>query len=129
MVDKTEKFHTAVDFLPVLELKTEQWPFYDEIVYDEMVWDREYYLNFGFTLALTLEIAHMTYYKLSATFTFLKLGFGVQDIGFEDAGTVCSQFYTDSKLFQTSLLLETNSKPCGYNWFEPWSRHWDSRED
>ena len=23
LVDKTEKFHTAVDFLPVLELKTE----------------------------------------------------------------------------------------------------------
>ena len=63
------------------------------------MWDREYFFNVAFTMALTIEVANMSYYKLSGTFTILKLGFGVQDIFFEEKPTYCSLFYADSRLF------------------------------
>lgn len=72
-----EKFHTLFDFLPVFELRSEQWPEYDPVVYQEIVWDREYFLNIALTVSITLEVANMAYYKLSGTFTLIKLGLGV----------------------------------------------------
>ena len=127
-VDKYEKFHTAIDIEPLLELKTEQWPFYDSLVYKEIVWDREYYFHLGLTMSFTLEFAHMAYYKLSGTFSLLKAGFGVQDIVFEHSPTMCSLFYSDARLFAASVALESNTKSCSHNFLSHLGMHYDSRD-
>ena len=71
----------------------------------------------------------MSYYKLNGTFTFFKVGFGVQDIMFEEKPTYCSLFYSDSRVFHANLVLESNSKPCSINWLEAFSQHWSSHEE
>ena len=81
------------------------------------------------TVALTIEVANFAYYKLSGTFTLLKVGFGVQDIFFEENPTYCSNFYADSRALEASFVLESNAKSCSINWLEHMAIHWDSRVD
>lgn len=52
-------------------METSQWPFYDDVVYESIVWDREYFITAGFTLDFTIEFAHMAYYKIILDFNFL----------------------------------------------------------
>jgi len=128
-VDKSEWFHTSMQFDPVFEIGSEQRPEYDPIVYRSIVWDREYFVNAAFTFSFTLEVAHQAYYKFNATFTLLQLGFGVQDILFEQRPiSYCDLVYKDSRFLQASLVLESNSKPCSYNFIDHLAWHWDSHQ-
>ena len=84
LVDKTEFWHATMDFVPKFAFETTQWPLYDNVVYDSIVWDREYSLIAGTTFDFTIEIGHFAYYKLSATFNFFQIGLGFYDILFEE---------------------------------------------
>jgi hypothetical protein len=69
----------------------------------------------------------MAYYTLSGTFTVAKIGVGIQDILFEQWPTqFCNLFYFDSRLLEASLALESNSKPCGYNFTQDLGYHKDN---
>jgi len=70
-VDKTEFWHATMDLVPKFAMETTQWPLYDDLVYESIVWDREYSLIAGMTFDFTIEVGHMAYYKLSATLNFL----------------------------------------------------------
>ena len=73
----------------------------------------------------------MTYYRFILDFNFFKVGFGVQDILFEDTPThYCSLYYLDSRALESSLAFETNTKPCtlaSSKVTESLSWHYDSR--
>ena len=131
-VDKSEFWHFSLDLQPKLAMDTTQWPYYDDLVYQSIVWDREYSIVAGFTLDFTIELAHMAYYKLTYDFKFLQLGFGINDILFEERPShYCSLYYLDSRLMETSLAFETNTKPCTFansSLIERLSWHWDSRD-
>ena len=131
-INKREAWHTSMDFVPKLALETTQWPHYDDVVYDAIVWDREYSLVAGFTFDFTIEFLHMAYYRISAQINFLQLGFGINDILFEESPHhYCSLYYLDSRLMETSVAFETNTKPCTWassGLVERMSWHWDSRD-
>ena len=130
-VIKGELLHTTFDLKPVFAFQTEQWPEYDPVIYESIVWDREYSLNAAITFDLTFEIAHAAYYRLTGTFTFFKAGFGMKDILFEESPYhYCTLFYFDRRAFQTSLAFETNSKVCQrqLSFIDEFSLHWDSRD-
>ncbi len=96
-------------------------------MYKSIVWDREYFLNIAATISFKVEIANYSYYTLSSTFTLAKVGFGIQDILFEQSPTqFCNLYYIDSRFLEASLTLESNSKPCGYNFIDHMSYHYDS---
>ena len=96
-------------------------------MYKSIVWDREYFLNIAATISFKLEIANYTYYTLSSTFTLAKAGFGIQDILFEQSPTqFCNLYYIDSRFLEASLTLESNSKPCGYNFIDNMTYHYDN---
>ena len=44
LVNKSEFWHTKMDFLPKFSVETTQWPHYDDEVYESIVWDREYFV-------------------------------------------------------------------------------------
>jgi len=118
MINKTELFHTSFDFVPNFGLESNQWPHYDQDVYQQIVWDREYFLNAGFNLSFTLEVAHAAFYRVTVTFDLFKAGFGVKEIAFweEDLLKVpdhyCGLYYLDSRMLSTTVAFETNTKPC-----------------
>ena len=83
------------------------------------------------TFDFTVELAHAAYYKVSGTLTLLRLGFGLNDIWFTDTKHYCSNFYLDSRALETSVVFETNTKPCQLkvkSVEENMGYHWDSRE-
>lgn len=131
-VDKSEFWHATMDFMPKFALETTQWPYYDDLVYQSVVWDREYSLVAGVTFDFTIEFGHMAYYKLSATLNFLQVGFGINDILFTESPMhYCSLYYLDSRLMEASVFFETNTKPCAEfrsKQVERMSWHWDSRD-
>ena len=120
-------FRYDLDFQPNLQMKAEQWPEYDPIVYKSIVWDKEYYLDASATIALTIEFANEAYYKLSGTFTLAKIGLGIQSILFEQYPTqFCNLYYYDSRFLESSLVLESNAKSCGYNLIADMGLHFDN---
>ena len=131
LVDKREFWHTSVNLVPKFAFETTQWPLYDEIVYQSILWDREYFITAGITFDFTIEFAHMAYYKLSAQFNFLQVGFGIQDILFEETPShYCSLYYLDGRALETSIAFETNTKPCtlaSSKMVDSFGWHWDSR--
>ena len=106
---------------------------YDDLVYQNILWDREFSLNIGLNFEYTLEVAHAAYYKILFNLTFLRAGFGVQDILFAEEQPIhyCNLFYLDSRLLQTSLAFETNAKKCSLQpkLVSDLGFHWDSRDD
>ena len=65
------------------------------------------------TVDVGLEVGHFALYKLSGTFTFLKAGFGFQEIIFERFPTnYCGLFYLDAQALVSTLAIEYNSKSC-----------------
>lgn len=120
MINKSEIFHTSIDFVPKFGLDSNQWPHYDPEVYQQIVWDREYFFNASLTLSFTLEIAHYAFYKVTATFDILKAGFGVKEIAFWEENLLqfpnhyCGLYYLDSRMLSTTVAFETNTKPCNF---------------
>ena len=67
---------------------------------------------------------------MTGTFSFLRLGFGVQNVFFEEQPHhYCSLYYVDSRMLGTSLALESNSKACNIRskTVEKKGFHWDSK--
>ena len=130
LLNASEFLHTSFNFEPFFQFDSEQSPMYDTVVYYNLVWDREYSLNAGITMDLTFEFAHAMYYKWTGTLTFLRLGFGVQDIWFPETKHYCSNFYLDGRSIETSVIFETNAKSCvkNHGLMKSLSFHWDSRD-
>ena len=115
ITDKQEVFHTILDFRPKLELLSEQWPRNDDQVYDAILWDREYSFLFGFEFSAMLEVGHAAYYKVVGQLNVFQAGFGLQDILFERLPThYCTLYYIDSRLMQSQVHFETNTKKCAF---------------
>ena len=120
-----------MDFKPKFELLSEQWPRNDDKVYDALLWDREFSILAGVQFEYTLELGHFAYYKLIWELKFFQVGFGIQDMLFERLPThYCSLYYVDSRLMESSLNLETNTKKCALrsSLEDKLAWHYDSRD-
>ena len=120
-----------MDFKPKFELLSEQWPRNDDKVYDALLWDREFSILAGVQFEYTLELGHFAYYKLIWELKFFQGGFGIKDMLFERLPThYCSLYYVDSRLMESSLNLETNTKKCALrsSLEDKLAWHYDSRD-
>ena len=84
-------------------------------MYDAILWDREYSFLFGFEFSAMLEVGHAAYYKVVGQLNVFQAGFGLQDILFERLPThYCTLYYIDSRLMQSQVHFETNTKKCAF---------------